>query len=255
VTLPCSRPAKGGARERTTCRGGGIDKIVTILPGIGTTTCRAPRTIVTVWQELSATNHTFGGPKSSGEAPVPGSGEDLSLASSQSAPVVSCGRDDPEEGSEEALDQGLCGSDDDVSEVWPGSDDEDVGPSVVGWEHAVDQMFVLVCKQQACADRSPCLAFDPTQDSPGQRRARGLPSSQAQVVAPEPCARTRQTLNPSESLLHKHIARHGLTTMQINGLLAMVHNPLFVPQDVSFQSAVGYWLRVDRTVCVFLCFM
>ena len=187
--------------------------------------------------------------QSSGEAPVQGSGEDLSLASSQSALVVSCWRDDPEEGSEEALDQGLCASDDDVSEVRPGdSDDQDEGPSVDDWEHAVDQMFVLVCKQQACADRSPCLAFDPFQDSPGERRARGLPSSQAKLVAPEPCARTRTTLNPSESLLHEYIARHGLSTMQINGLLAMVQNPLFVRELVSFQSAVGYRSRVDRTV-------
>ncbi len=166
VTLQnAGRPPKSGTRERTTCRGGGIDKIVTLLPGSGTTTCRALRTIVTVWQEQSVTSHTFGRPKSSGEAPVQGSGEDLLLASSQSALVVSCGPDNPEEGSEEALDQGLCGSDDNVSEVWPGSDDEDVGPSGDGWEHAVDQMFVLVCKQQACADRSPCLVFDQTQDS------------------------------------------------------------------------------------------
>ena len=246
------RPPKSGTRERpvnTSCRGGGIDKVVTLFHGTSTTTRRAPRTIVTSWQEPSATSHTGGRSQSSGEAPVQGSGEDLSLASSQSALVVSCWRDDPEEGSEEALDQGLCASDDDVSKVRPGdSDDQDEGPSVDDWEHAVDQMFVLVCKQQACADRSPCLAFDPFQDSPGERRARGLPSSQAKLVAPEPCARTRTTLNPSESLLHEYIARHGLSTMQINGLLAMVQNPLFVRELVSFQSAVGYRSRVDRTV-------
>jgi len=49
-------------------------------------------------------------------------------------------------------------------------------------------------------------------------------------------------------MLHEYIARHGLTTMQMNGLFAMLHNPLFVAKDVSFQSAMGYRLRVDRTV-------
>jgi hypothetical protein len=108
---------------------------------------------------------------------------DLLSASSQTALVVSGGlpqlregrRNDPVEGVEEASDKGFPGS------VW---EDDDVGPSADGWEHSVDQMFVLVCQQQAYADRSPCLSFDPAKDSPRHRCARGLPSLQDWFVAP-----------------------------------------------------------------------
>ena len=114
-------------------------------------------------------------------------------------------------------------------------------------EHAVDQMFALVCQQQACSHRSPCLAFDP--ETSDVRGLRGCPSlSQALFEAPKCAAQTRPTLNTSESLLHQYIAQHQLTTLQINGLLALVQNPDFMRSDVAFQSAVGYRLRVDRAV-------
>ncbi len=122
-------------------------------------------------------------------------------------------------------------------------EEDDVGPGADVLEHAVDQMFVLVCQQQACSHRSPCS------ETSDVRGLRGWPSlSQALFEAPKCTAQTRPTLNTSESLLHQYIAQHQLTTLQINRLLALVQNPDFMRSDVAFQSAVGYRLRVDRAV-------
>ena len=233
------RPGKGTfTAVKSRCPGGGIDKVVTFLPASSANSSRAPRTVVTVW-ELPAGTDSGGSAGQSREAVAASAWTDGGGSAGQSREAVVPGSDG--EGRSQPVDS-LCHLLDETAE-----EEDDVGPGADGLEHAVDQMFILVCEQQACSHRSPCLAFDP--ETSDVRGLRGWPSlSQALFEAPKCAAQTRPTLNTSESLLHQYIAQHQLTTLQINGLLVWVQNPDFMRRDVAFQSAVGYRLRVDRAV-------
>ena len=123
------------------------------------------------------------------------------------------------------------------------SDLEDGDQDTAGgddWKHAVHDMFVLVAQQQACADRSPCLAMEGPDG-----KARGLRDEprHRQPAAHDGTLQSRGlALNASEQLVHQFVAQQKLTTAQTDALLELLQN--VGVEDVGFSSSVGYKTRV-----------